>query len=1228
MAIKPQPNSYWTQKRWFGGLANFPKEDVQNAFYFAQSIDYRSDAMALTLLPASLKESGSTVTDLVKWMDTTPENLDVYAYGSTGNFYKRTAAGSWSNLYTFANSHGNGLGYYYGDDYVYAACDSTLGRFGPVGSASPTFNSDFLKSQGGTPTNTASLVLASASSQYAHATDSASLSVTGDLTLETFFKANSFPAVGSSMTLMGKWDEATNHRSYKLDLFGVSGFFGTGGDSSRVISVNTTEAPIDSACTGTTGLSTLSATNVSFAIGQVILIHQTQGSGAGQWEKSVINGYTAGTITLQSALLNTYTAGAQVIVMKQYTNVTVNTGVTWSAKAWNGTTGGILAFLCNGTLTVTGNISADICGFRGGVGHTSAAAGQAEGTGGAGGAISTSANGNGGGGGTGGGNGIGTNFRSGGGGGGGNGTVGNNGANGGFGAGGTGGNQIGTTDLTTLSLGGGGGGGGSYNNNSVGGSGGIGGGAIFGFAATITGNGTVTAAGQSGGGGDNLGDDGGGGGGAGGSILLKAQAVTMTSGTVQALGGNGGGQHASGGVGGAGSTGRVTVDYLTSATIGTTTPTATIIQDNTLVTTTTIQARLGISDNGTSAEFLTYNLNNLMTSAWYRLSVTWKASTSTASWYLTGSPLGTSVGTKTSISDNASDYTVGANNGGSGITNYFDGKLNDDRVISNVQTAGQIFANCFLQLSATYAGLQAYYTFNSVYTDTTGNSNTLTAVNTPTFDTADVPYPAATTRLDIDQSYTTTGATYAIKAAISESTGDKLPFTPLFDPQKSVDFNFSAKGTGAVTVTVHDQQNNVVDSITVANAALPASGWYEFIYALPWRIVINKSYHMHVTQPTADGLLVSSTSNNLTTADFHTYYGFLVTDTQFHPIARMLNLVVIGNERYLAIWDGASYNANYIAFPQGTHVRCFGFWREFLCIGVWQENAAGTGNIYDYPTGTVYFWDGISLTFNFWETIAEGQPNALLGIDTSLYIWAGGNGYLTMYQGGYIYASGNSPTTKVKKMPFLGRADNMEVYPQGMAMYRSLIHIGAAANASSNTLKRGVYSWGTLNAMYPESLSFDYPISTGNTGSTVQVGATFAGPGNTLLVSWKDGAAYGVDQVNMNNRPATTGYLQTMILDNERIYHQELSMKVRADHLALNTGETVVVGYQIDRSGVFTTDKSNTIKSSNMVTENDISNGRGREFQYQVTLGSTNGTSPTLLGLSAVTDALPTEEQF
>ena len=171
-----------------------------------------------------------------------------------------------------------------------------------------------------------------------------------------------------------------------------TGSFGDGSDGALSISADTTEAPIDSACTGSKDATALTATNASFAAGQIVLIHQTRGTGAGQKEEKIISAYTAGTITLTKPLTYAYVSGAQVRVLKQYSSVTIDSTKTYTAKAWNGIVGGILAWMCNGATTITGTASVAGnagnagSGGGGGGGHTGSAAGSvvAGGAGGAG----------------------------------------------------------------------------------------------------------------------------------------------------------------------------------------------------------------------------------------------------------------------------------------------------------------------------------------------------------------------------------------------------------------------------------------------------------------------------------------------------------------------------------------------------------------------------------------------------------------------------------------------------------------------------------------------------------------------------------------------------------------------------------------------------------------------------------------------------------------------------
>lgn len=382
------------------------------------------------------------------------------------------------------------------------------------------------------------------------------------LTLESNFSSTGQTTSGINVLTHVAWRAA------------ATSSFGTGADGILTISADTTQAPTDATCTGTIGSTTLSATNASFAANQVIFIHQTTGTNAGSWLKTKIVSYSTGTITTLDALNVTYGTGAQVIVMPQYSTVTVDSGKVWTAKSWDDATGlgGFLVFMCSGTATITGTIRAN---GTAGV-FQSDNSGNADTTGGgfyggrgggnepysgwgynADGAFDTfDTNGNGGGG-----------------------HQDNAGAGGGNGAAGTtagsciGGDAVGNASLTTLHLGGGGGGG-SFGSNS--GSGGSGGGAIFFYAKTLTVTGAITANGGAGGSG---GSGRGGGGGAGGSILIRAQTATLGTALITATAGAGGaGTAASGGAGGAG---RIHIDYATSYT-GTTNPTLDATNDGTL----------------------------------------------------------------------------------------------------------------------------------------------------------------------------------------------------------------------------------------------------------------------------------------------------------------------------------------------------------------------------------------------------------------------------------------------------------------------------------------------------------------------------------------------------------------------------------------------------------------------------------------------------------------------
>jgi hypothetical protein len=358
------------------------------------------------------------------------------------------------------------------------------------------------------------------------------------------------------------------------------------------VTVNANAASVTASAGSTAGA--ISNVVGTIAAGRLVLLHQTQAASGsvGQYEYVRVTTVTGAMVTFDRPLTNSYatsgTSRAQLVVVEEYTALTMAAGSTLTAPAWNGTTGGILAMDIQGAVTIpaTATITMSGRGFRG----TSHACFyrcqtgvQGESFSGAGSATNVN-NGTGGGGGS-----RGQDGSCGGGGGyGATGATGSAGSGlGGCGAGttsqpgGVGGVSAGSADLRgAFFFGGAGGEGGGDEDGAFPGAGGNGGGAIFVRAASASSlAGTIAANGISGASGDQNSCGGvgcgmgGGGGGAGGTIrLVFGAAVNIGASLVTATGGGVGLPTCglAGASGGAGAVGRIAI--VAPSTTGTSVP--------------------------------------------------------------------------------------------------------------------------------------------------------------------------------------------------------------------------------------------------------------------------------------------------------------------------------------------------------------------------------------------------------------------------------------------------------------------------------------------------------------------------------------------------------------------------------------------------------------------------------------------------------------------------------
>jgi len=351
------------------------------------------------------------------------------------------------------------------------------------------------------------------------------------------------------------------------------------GASPDIVAFNPTAAPAAGATT-----ITLNADPTGLSSGDDIVVYSAKGpstgsmnSSAGNYELNNIASISARTITLAGALTKSHVGMVVVQRVPRYSSLTVASGATLTAPAWNGSTGGLLVVRVDGTATVNGTISMNAAGYRGGagyyvnssawvygyVGESACSDNTTQGTTGAcgaggGGMAQNSGN---------------PSHRSGGGGGG-YGTAGTSGtgqSNQNFptyqGAGGT---TYGAASLAQLFPGAGGGGScTSYSGDLGEGPGGAGGGVVYIVATTllVPSGGLISADGAAG-----IQSGASSGGGAGGSVRIEATTLTIGTGRVTASGGAAYGGTCCGANGGPGGAGRIALKYTSIDGGASTTP--------------------------------------------------------------------------------------------------------------------------------------------------------------------------------------------------------------------------------------------------------------------------------------------------------------------------------------------------------------------------------------------------------------------------------------------------------------------------------------------------------------------------------------------------------------------------------------------------------------------------------------------------------------------------------
>lgn len=320
----------------------------------------------------------------------------------------------------------------------------------------------------------------------------------------------------------------------------------------------------------------------------------------------------------------------------------------------------------------------------------------------------------------------------------------------------------------------------------------------------------------------------------------------------------------------------------------------------------------------------------------------------------------------------------------------------------------------------------------------------------------------------------------------------------------------------------------------------------------------------------------------------------------FAPVAVLNDRLIVGHGNNVATWDGAIWTLAALILPAQLNVRAISRTDQYVLVGAWRGSAVTASE-----DGYVYLYDGLSDTFND-SYPTEGGLNAINYYRNTLFSIQGKNGY--------IY-SDTSPFNKQHQIPKLEIRKFVEVFPGAMTTWQNMTFFGIS-NSDSTNVTRGVYSWGSKqSAVFSDALNYAFTISTGNNGSTVQIGAV-KGIGNDFYIAWKDGSSYGIDKVDETSNYALSGTYESLIEDNGSAGDQKVGTAVTISHLPLAAGESIAINYRKDRAtAAFQAGITNSeLGSTSTKLYNSALPGnegsRFNEFEWQTVLAGNGSTTP------------------
>lgn len=500
--------------------------------------------------------------------------------------------------------------------------------------------------------------------------------------------------------------------------------------------------------------------------------------------------------------------------------------------------------------------------------------------------------------------------------------------------------------------------------------------------------------------------------------------------------------------------------------------------------------------------------------------------------------------------------------------------------------------------------------------------------------------------------------TYTTTGSVSETSANLCAFSPDLEPFYSIAVYVKTKGTGDLVLTLHDGFNTALASITIANANITNNAYNEFVFAAPGirsftgaiQSGLSAAYHFHVTHSGGTASTLGTlTASELSTVDFILFnYRLVKTNNTWHPATLFTGngfMMCIGNGQYLSTYNFAndSNPSNYVwqrqRFPidAGFEITSLSVNNQYLVIAAEKRSSSSTRN---FQEGCLYFWDGQNATYNFKIQLPMGAPYSVYTFNNityficsgALYAWGGGQQVIKVRPIAY------------QNTDYLNTTDTTIVNPNMMAPRFNILMMGYPSTTTNTNLKYGIYSWGSVELIYPNSFGYSYCLSHANeanpgyyytASNNLQIGMVknFV---DTMYISSRKTVSgtttYYLSRVNNSSQPAGVFSWNSLIYDGGVRYKQKEASRLKINFLPWPANSTLTAYYQLERGAKVTADPLSGTAFSPATGDTSLVIDINKRF-YEAAWGFTGTCSnpasiPTITGITLEIDPLQSESDL